>query len=326
MSGTNRIVNIVYRLGVGRLVTAIFLGLLVCAQPAKAQEGGKEISMRPVESLRGLPPNRLYVGNVLPLQPSPAIKLPIGAVKARGWLLRQLQLEAEGFTGHLLELSQFLRKEGNAWLSPTGEGHSHWEEVPYWLKGFIDLGYLLEDKRIIDEAHQWVEAVIASQREDGWFGPRANLTLIEREGKKMPDLWPNMIMLHVLQSYYEYTHDKRVIELMRRYFQWQLNVPDDEFLPPFWQQQRAGDNLLVVYWLYNRTGESWLLDLATKIFRNMARWDEGVANWHGVNICQCFRTPAIYWMQSHRPEHLAIVEKNYQTVMDLYGQVPGGMF
>ncbi len=305
------------------LLHLIFVPELTLASGNKASQG---FSLRWVETLRGLPPNTLYVSNRLPLQPSSATKMPIGTVRAQGWLLRQLELEAEGFTGRLGELSPFLRKDDNAWLSPTGEGHSHWEEVPYWLKGLIDLGYVLEDKRIIAEAHQWVEAVLASQREDGWFGPRANLTWLRFKGKRVPDMWPNMIMLNVLQSYYEYTNDHRVIELMRKYFRWQLTVPDEEFLVPFWQQQRAGDNLATVYWLYNRTGDPWLLDLATKIFRNMAPWHEGVANWHGVNICQCFRAPAIYWMQSHNPDHLEVVERNYRTVMDLYGQVPGGMF
>jgi hypothetical protein len=314
-----------YRQVVPVVVAGIFLYICMGTRGMSFGEIGVEV--RGIPTLRGLPPNTLYVGNRPPLEPSPAIKLPIGTVHAQGWLLKQLQLEADGFTGHLMELSEFLKKEGNAWLSPTGEGHSFWEEVPYWLKGFIDLGYLLRDERIITEAHQWVEAVIASQREDGWFGPRANLTAAHGGATKgRPDLWPNMIMLNVLQSYYEFREDPRVIELMRKYFRWQLNVPDEDFLPPFWQQQRAGDNLASVYWLYNRTGEEWLLDLATKIFRNMAPWHEGIPNWHGVNICQCFRSPGIYWMQSRQAEHLAQVEKNYETVMDLYGQMPGGMF
>ncbi len=314
---------------VNRGVMDSLLAVMVCVfmSATRITFGQSDVQIREIPTLRELPPNTLYVGNRPPLQPSPAVKMPIGAVRPRGWLLRQLQLEAGGFTGHLTELSSFLKKEGNAWLSPTGEGHSFWEEVPYWLKGFIDLGYLLRDDRIIAEAHEWVEAVIGSQREDGWFGPRANLTAAHGGATKgKPDLWPNMIMLNVLQSYYEFTEDPRVIELMRKYFRWQLGVPDEDFLPPFWQQQRAGDNLATVYWLYNRTGDEWLLDLATKIFRNMAPWHEGIPNWHGVNICQCFRSPAIYWMQSHNPEHLARVESNYQTVMDLYGQVPGGMF
>jgi hypothetical protein len=266
--------------------------------------------------------NDFYVGNRPPLMPSPFMKLPIGAIRPDGWLHRQLELERDGFTGNLLEISQFLKKENNAWLSPKGEGHSGWEELPYWLKGFGDLGYVLGDQQIIKETRQWLEAAIASQREDGYFGPRSNLTNI----KGKTDLWPNMIMLNVLQSYYEYTGDSRVLGLMSRYFRWQMTIPDEDFLLPFWQQQRASDNLASVYWLYNRTGENWLLRLAEKIHRNAADWTGGVASWHGVNISQCFRGPAIFYQQSKDPRHLAATERNYDTVRGIYGQVPGGLF
>ena len=267
--------------------------------------------------------NTFYVGNRPPLTPSPFIKLPIEAIKPQGWVLRQLELEAEGFTGHLLEISRFLKKENNAWLSKEGQGHSPWEEVPYWLKGFCNLGYVLNDKRIIDEAQTWIEATIAGRREDGYFGPRSNLKHID--GTK-PDVWPNMVMLNVLQSYYEYSGDKRVIELMTKYFRWQLTIPDEDFLEPFWQNQRASDNLASVYWLYNRTGDSFLLDLGEKIHRNTADWTGGVASWHVVNIAQCFRGPAVYYQQSKDTKFLEATERDYQTVMGIYGQVPGGMF
>jgi len=266
--------------------------------------------------------NDFHVGNRPPLRPSPFMKLPVGAIEPKGWLRRQLELEAEGFTGHLLEISKFLVKENNAWLSAKGEGHSPWEEVPYWLRGFANLGYVLGDERIISESQQWIEAVMASQREDGYFGPRANLSRI----KGKPDLWPNMIMLNVLQGYYEYRGDERVLEFMKKYFRWELTVPDEDFLEPFWQNQRASDNLASVYWLYNRTGEKFLLDLGRKIHRNTADWTSGVANWHTVNISQCFRGPAIYWQQSKDPNHLAATERDFQRVMGIYGQVPGGMF
>jgi len=90
--------------------------------------------------------NNYYAGNRQPLLPSPLIKLPCGAIKPQGWLRKQLELEADGFVGHLGEISGYLRKEGNAWLSPTGEGHSGWEELPYWLRGITSLGYVLGDK------------------------------------------------------------------------------------------------------------------------------------------------------------------------------------
>jgi hypothetical protein len=84
------------------------------------------------------PPNQFYTGNRAPLKPSPLVKLPIGAIRPAGWLRQQLELQADGFHGHLTEISRFLRKENNAWLNPSGLGASGWEEVPYWLKRFGD--------------------------------------------------------------------------------------------------------------------------------------------------------------------------------------------
>jgi hypothetical protein len=68
------------------------------------------------------------------------------------------------------------------------------------------------------------------------------------------------------------------------------------------------------------------MDLAQKIFDNMARWDKDVINWHNVNIAQGFRAPAVFYMQSKQFEHLNAAERNYRKVMDMYGQFPGGGF
>ena len=270
--------------------------------------------------------NDFYVGNRPPLLASPLIKLPVGAIRPGGWVRTQLELQADGYTGRLAELSSFLNKEKNAWLSLAGEGEHGWEEVPYWLKGFSNLGYVLGDERIIKEAQLWIDAILASQKEDGWFGPDVGRKGVAARNTGRSDLWPNMIAFFVLQAYYEYSGDERVVDLMTRYFRWELTVPDEKFLPPYWQQQRAADNLYSVYWLYNRTGEEWLLDLADKIHRNTANWTDDVPNWHNVNIAQAFGGPATYYVQSKDPKHLAAAERNYGKVRDLYGRVPGGMF
>src|SRR5262249_16632996 len=85
-------------------------------------------------------------------------------------------------------------------------------------------------------------------------------------------------------------------------------------------------NLESVYWLYNRTGDRWLLDLGTKIHKATAHWSDGVANWHGVNISQGFREPAVYFLQARDKRLLEAAERNYQTVMGTYVQFPGGGF
>ena len=296
----------------------IVLGMaaaLGCVAEA-AQEGGRTV--RNVDRPPTATTNAWYVSNRGPLLPSPFAKLPIGSIEPRGWLRGQLERQADGFIGRLPDISHWCKAEGNAWMSPDGEGHSPWEELPYWLKGFGDLGYVLGDERIVAEARTWIEAALASQEDDGWFGPREN--------KRNRDLWPNMIMLNVLQSFHEATGDERIVPFMVRYFRWQNSLPIDDLLPGSWQKVRAGDNLESIYWTYNRTAEPFLLELGRKVHERTIPWSEGVANWHGVNIAQSFRQPAVYFVQARKPEFLRAAERNYETVMDLYGQVPGGMF
>ena len=88
----------------------------------------------------------------------------------------------------------------------------------------------------------------------GWLFHPVN----ERNGKR--ELWAQMIMLWCLQSYYEYSQDQRVIDLMTNYFKWQMTVPDDQLLEDYWEKSRGGDNIISIYWLYNHTGDAFLLN------------------------------------------------------------------
>jgi len=266
--------------------------------------------------------NPFYVANRAPLAPSPFIKLPIGSIVPLGWLRHQLELERDGMTGHLEEISPWLNFTKSAWADPQGQGDSGWEEMPYWLKGYGDLGYVLKDDRIEAEAKKWIDAALASQRDDGWFGPRALLTGLN--GK--PDLWPHMLMLNVFQSDYEATADPRILAAMSRYFKWENTLPVSAFAQGYWPKIRFGDNLESIFWLYNRTGEPWLLDLARKINAGMARWDNDVINWHNVNIAQGFRAGTIFSMLSHDAHQFDSAERNYEKVFAMFGQFPGGGF
>lgn len=271
--------------------------------------------------------NPFYIGNKAPLQPLNFIKLPVGSIEPAGWIKKYLELQRDGLTGKLGEISAWLEKKNNAWFSDDGKGERGWEEVPYWLKGYGDLGYILHDEKIIAETKSWLEKVFKSQRADGYFGP---VTMVKnsKHPEGVMDLWPNMIMLWCLQSYYDYSHDERVIHLMDRYFKWEAAVPDSLFLETYWENSRGGDNLYSIYWLYNRTGEPWLLDLAAKVHRNTADWmqKDNLPNWHNVNIAQSFREPATFFMQAKDSSFLNASYNDFWLIRDLYGQVPGGMF
>jgi hypothetical protein len=271
--------------------------------------------------------NGYYTGNKAPLQPLAFMKLPVGSIVPQGWIRTYLERQRDGLTGHLGEISAWLDKNNNAWYSGNGQGDHGWEEVPYWLKGYGDLAYLLKDEKMIAETKGWLEKVFESQRPDGFFGP-VNLEKSTKHPQGLQDVWANMLMLWCMQSYYEYSKDQRVIHLMDKYFAWESNVPDSVFLKTYWENSRGGDNLYSIYWLYNITGEPWLLQLAEKIHRNTADWTQknSLPNWHNVNVAQCFREPATYFMQAKDSTFLNATYNDFWLIRNMYGNVPGGMF
>jgi len=263
--------------------------------------------------------NDYYASNRPPLQPQQFIKLPAGTIQPEGWLKQQLILQKNGLNGHLEEISAWLQKDNNAWLQTGGQWG--WEEVPYWLRGFGNLAYIMNDEAMLKETRFWIEHILSNQRADGNFGPVSLNDGIQ-------DYWPNMLVLWILQSYYEYSNDKRVIDFMTNYCHYLLTVPDADFLHSYWENSRGGDNLWSVAWLYNRTGDPDLLTLADKIHRRTADWTKStqLPNWHNVNIAQSFREPATYYMFTKDSAMLAASYNVQSLVRRAFGQVPGGMF
>ena len=266
--------------------------------------------------------NAYYASNRAPLVPQQFIKLPVTAFKPAGWLRKQLDLQRAGLTGNLGEISIWLSKTDNAWVSKDGKGKYGWEELPYWLKGYGDIAYMLNDPKMIKDTKFWINAVLNNQRPDGDMGP----VITKRNGNR--DLWANMPMIWCLRSYYEYSHDQRVITCLTNYFKWLQAYPDNKFLKDYWENSRGGDYLVSIYWLYNITGDKFLLDLATKVDKNTADWRQAdnLPNWHNVNVAECFREPATYWLQSHNAADLNASYNDFKLIRNIYGQVPGGMF
>ena len=276
--------------------------------------------------------NHFYDTNRSPLLPNPLVKLPLGSVCPKGWLGHQLHLMVDGMIGRLNELSAFLAPE-NGWFGGDNPG---WEEQPYWLRGFHDLAVLTGDERLLAEAKRWIDAVIESQDQDGYFGARYHKAIVGENGQVICDLWPHMVMIDALISHYEHTGDPRVIPMLRRFFQFCRDLPDEQFIParnrdfgdwkPFIQYDRAGDMLPHIYWLYNHTGETWLLALATRFYQ---RIKPPVGEWlddHVVHFTQRFRYPGNYYAQSKAAWHLEASEYWYDQHLSTWGQQPRGIF
>ena len=72
-------------------------------------------------------------------------------------------------------------------------------------------------KRSIAKANRWVEWSLASQREDGSFGP-SHIGTVNTDVDIRQDWWHYMIMLKVLTQFQEATGDERIIPFLTRYF------------------------------------------------------------------------------------------------------------
>jgi hypothetical protein len=304
--------------------------------------------------------------NRVPLQPKKYLELPLGSIRPSGWLLQQLELMRDGMTGHLDEWYPSVVGARNGWLGGDGDG---WERGVYWLDGLVPLAWLLDDEELKAKAMPWIEWTLNSQTESGYFGPvpfeeppppEPGLQKTNRQ-----DWWPKMVMLKVLQQYYEVSQDERVIDLMLNYFRFQLDelpkTPLDHW--SFWANRRGGDNLMVVYWLYNLTGEAFLLELGDLLYEQTFPWTEVFLNedcyqggsldhlypyntgnrypfdealtgrlctrqlqsFHCVNFAQGIKQPVIRYQQDPDSKFLEAAERALDDISQFHGQ-PQGMY
>lgn len=196
--------------------------------------------------------------NRAPLPKNSYAPLPLTAIRPEGWLKAQLEAQARGLSGHLHEIWPDVSDEC-AWLGGKGDA---WERAPYYLDGLTPLAYLTGDERLIALARRYIDWMIASQREDGFFGPAGD-----------DDWWPRMVALKALIQYYTATTDERVPRFMLKYFAYQYKNLDSRPLRE-WAAARGAENILCAMWLYNLTGAPFLLNLMRKLDAQTLNWSQ----------------------------------------------------
>ena len=240
--------------------------------------------------------NKQIIANAKPAM----TRLPPGSIRPDGYLLKQMELQRDGLTGHAEELYVDIGKSD--WL--TGEnrgGQFAWERGPYYAKGLTSLAFALNDEKLKAKAKRWIDSYLASQREDGDFGPNRR------------NWWANMIVLWTLRDWCEATGDKRVVPFLERYFNFQRNAfakGDTLSKDSPWAAARAGDEMDVLLWLYRKTGNIEWFNYAKVLAEQSADWtgyyhNGGRGDWnskgyrsHIVNFMQGLKTPPLKWLLS----------------------------
>ncbi|HTU76051.1 MAG TPA: beta-L-arabinofuranosidase domain-containing protein, partial [Trebonia sp.] len=263
-------------------------------------------------------PGGLYTPNGSGLSPSAFLRLPPDAVRPAGWLSTQLDNQLDGLNGQMTYVSHFLQPSTCGWITPSQYG---WEEAPYWLRGYANLGYVTGDQATISATAQWVTGTIATQVPAGFFGPDNVLTSLNGGF----DPWPYMPMLRAVTSYAEFSGDGSVIGFLTRFFGFLAGQPASQ-VSSGWGYTRWAEMMDSIIWLYNRTGDTSLLSLMTMIHQNSANWmTSSLPTLHNVNLAEGFREPAVY-SQLGGASYAQGSYDSYAQFMGTWGQVAGGGF
>ena len=275
--------------------------------------------------------NLNYKSNPAPLFHNAYIKLPLGTIKPAGWLKSQLENQAAGLTGNLDDFWPDL--VNSSWHGGNGEA---WERGPYFLDGLVPLAYLLNDERLINKVKEWIEPILTSSSDTGWYGPAKN-----------KDRWPLAVANKVLMQYYDASGDKRALDVLTRYFRY-LHDSKPDWPDKEWRGVRAMENAVTGYWLYRQTGEPWILETIGSIQKNSSdwttyyekfTWDSAASaekkiplNWgpdgltaHVVNNAMAIKYPGLWYQQSLDERFKKAVFSGIEKYDLNHGQ-PGGRF
>nr|HPE95754.1 hypothetical protein [Bacillota bacterium] len=215
-------------------------------------------------------------------------------LRPKGWLYTQLRIQADGLSGNLDKIWPSVRD--SAWVGGTNDG---WERVPYWLDGFIPLAYLLDDADMKARAQKYIEAIISSQKEDGWICPCAD------SDRSDYDLWALFLMCKVFVEYIECTGDirseKALYDALHSCY---TMLRDQKTVLKGWGKFRWFECFVSISWLWDKTKEPWLKDLAAIIKAQGAdypsffdRWQTPLNQWtmetHIVNIAMAIKAEAL---------------------------------
>ncbi len=238
-------------------------------------------------------------------------------LKPRGWMLRQLEIQAKGLSGNLHKVWPDVRD--SAWIGGNCEG---WERVPYWLDGFIPLAYLLEDEEMIQAAKKYIDAIIDKQASDGWICPCA-------ENKRARyDTWALQLITKTLVVYYECSGDERVPDVIYRALKNYFELLRDGKISLFnWGKFRWFETFIALNFLKERYSDGWIGELARLLKEQGYDYDEAIELWktprkiwrfktHIVNLTMMLKAEAVSY-ELLGEEYTDKAEK-YRRILDEY--------
>lgn len=242
-----------------------------------------------------------------------------GEIAPKGWLKRQLQIQAEGLGGNLDKVWSDV--SDSKWIGGSQDG---WERVPYWLDGFIPLAYLLEDDDLKTRAKRYIDGIIDGQEEDGWLCPCSS------EDRNRYDPWAFILILKVLAMYGDLSGDGRISDVVYKGLK-SIEVHIRGTTLFNWGATRWYETLIPIFWMYEKKKEQWLLDLAYQLRAQGTDYSEVFEPYldqkperywtfltHVVNLAMCLKQEAMVTrLLGGDPDEFAL--KAHATLLKYHG-------
>jgi uncharacterized protein len=237
------------------------------------------------------------------------IPLEIGEIKPEGWLLDWAETAANGITGHLdeyVDVYKYGWKGFGFQARGVNEDGTGWplEQCSYWLDGATKLAYILNDTMLIRKTSSRLNMVVDGVLKGGETFIYWKPGTIVNDGFNN---WGHGLMGRALVSYYQATHDPRILQaLVKVYKKFPLRPDSDEFM----QLNRGTTNIDAMTETFVMSGERPILDSIVSYskkdisIRTVKKWnninssfipDKDYNGVHGVSFYEILRVPAMMY-------------------------------
>lgn len=137
------------------------------------------------------------------------------SVEFQGWAKKYLKKMLSGLTGNLDRL--FYPFNTNCWLKSSFqdgglEGWWPYEQVAYWLDGYVKCAYFSNDKKHFKKAKQMIDLALQVVDETGFVGAKE----LKEPGKG--NQWVHAVFFRAVLFLYDITKDEKYLEKVKNHY------------------------------------------------------------------------------------------------------------
>lgn len=262
--------------------------------------------------------------------------LPLGSIRAEGFLKDQLLIGKDGMAGHLYELEPEMIAQPyvqdthvKAWSANTQVGWQAEISGNYWT-GYIQHAFTLGDEEMIARATQWVNEMLKQQQADGYLGT------YRAEGADMMDdynAWGSTCAYRGLICFYEATGRQDVLDAVHRALLWFCeNWAGDK--KTCYSGQAIVEPMILMYFL---TEDQRLMDFAIEYMEYMATRDIFKTSYqamleedliyfsnHAASLAYTVRYPMLAYAATGKEKFLRAATRRMEQAQQKNTHISGG--